>query len=127
MQVKLPTEYTASDYHEFNLTRFILNKVLDNGAGLKKMSVDFVETGVWDRDYHAFFYDTSKKPTNRDVLEFYMESQKGQFKTTQELKSHFESGWLNQEFLTDLDDVINQFSVQEGFLKTSKKSLKMKK
>lgn len=77
MKIKLPIEFDVVDYHEFESIRDNLNKVLKNEANPNKPAVAFIEVGMWDRNYHAIFHDASQKLTQKNILEFYMDSHKG--------------------------------------------------
>lgn len=118
MKINLPIELSARDYHEFSTMKDTLNSVLINE---KKEAVSFIETGVWDREYHAYFHDANVKPTNDEVLKYYIMQYKGEFKNAQEIKVHFETDFLNPEFMKNFDEVLKSVELEVSLYKTSKK------
>ncbi len=121
MKINLPTEVSAEDYHDFRYLCDNINEILKNDVDEKKPAVDFIETGVWNRDYHAYFYDVNNKPSNDDILMFYLKEFKGEYSNVEDLKEHFQSGWLNEVFLKNFDNVVKEVQKDENFFKSSKK------
>ena len=121
MKINLPIELSARDYHEFSTMKDTLNSVLVNEKNEKKEAVSFIETGVWDREYHAYFHDANVKPTNDEVLKYYIMQYKGEFKNAQEIKMHFETDFLNPEFMKNFDEVLKSVELEESLYKISKK------
>lgn len=121
MKINLPIELSARDYHDFSTMKDTLNSVLINEKNEKKEAVNFIETGVWDREYHAYFHDANLKPTNDEVLKYYIMQYKGEFKNAQEIKMHFETDFLNPEFMKNFDEVLRSVELEVSLYKTSKK------
>lgn len=121
MKINLPIELSARDYHDFSTMKDTLNSVLINEKNEKKEAVNFIETGVWDREYHAYFHDANVKPTNEEILKYYIMQYKGEFKNAQEIKMHFETDFLNPEFIKNFDEVLKTVESEVSLYKPTKK------
>lgn len=121
MKINLPIELSARDYHEFNTMKDTLNNVLKNDKNEKLDAVNFIETGVWDREYHAYFHDANIKPSNDEVLKYYIEQYKGEFKNAKEIKEHFKTDFLNPEFMKNFDEVLKTVESEVSLYKPTKK------
>lgn len=121
MKINLPIELSARDYHEFNTMKDTLNNVLKNDKDEKLDAVNFIETGVWDREYHAYFHDANIKPSNDEVLKYYIEQYKGEFKNAKEIKEHFKTDFLNPEFMKNFDEVLKTVESEVSLYKPTKK------
>lgn len=122
MEIKLPIVLEARDYHSFTEYKDLLNKVLKSSHESKsvKEAVDFIEIGC-SRDYFAYFYDTSFKLDNNQIIETLLSNSRGQFKNETEVIEYIED-FVNNDIVNrvDLPLVIKNLEKESPFFKISK-------
>lgn len=121
MKINLPCFIAVSDYHQFEYILNALNTVIvydqPSHKARKKGAVSYIEIGHDGSNYQAYFYDSTKFPSDSSILSHFLEQQHGVFETEKDLRLFLTNSGFSTKYLRNLEGVMLKFSKQDGYFK----------